>query len=43
MLQTVPLAGGFEGIGREAGTAVGQNMRDLERKGGERIRKEGGG
>lgn len=43
MLHTVPLAGSLEGIGREAGAAVGQNMGDLERKGTERIRQEGSG
>ena len=43
MLHTVPLAGSLERIGCEAGAAVGQHMRDLERKSTERLCEEGHG
>ena len=43
MLDTVLLAGVLEGIGREAGTAVSQHVRDPEWQGRERLLEEGHG
>jgi hypothetical protein len=36
----MPLASVLEGVGREAGAAVGQPVRDLEGQGGERLFQE---
>ena len=41
MLHTVPLAGGLERIGREAGAAVSEHVRDLERKSPKGVCQEG--
>ena len=43
MLHAVPLAGVLEAIGREAGAAVGEHVRDPERQGRERLVEEGHG
>jgi hypothetical protein len=40
---TVPPTGVLEGVGREAGSAVGQHVRDVEGQGGERLPQEGHG
>ena len=43
MYYAVPLTGALEAIGREAGTAVCQHMRDAERQGGHSSVEEGHG
>ncbi|GJD86488.1 hypothetical protein HPGCJGGD_4395 [Methylobacterium haplocladii] len=43
MPHAVPRAGGLEGIGGEAGAAVGEQVGDLEGEGVECVREEGDG